>query len=250
MRIGVFDSGLGGLTVVKQIKKILPEVQIIYLGDTARVPYGTRSPEIINKFSGECANFLEQKNIEMLVIACNTSSAYAFEKIQKEAKMPVYEMISWGVKEAWEKTKNGKIGVIGTRATIYSHKHKNEISNIWERACPLFVPLVEEGEIEGEIIEGVVNKYLGDMPKEIDTLILGCTHYPVLAGVIRKVVGGEVALVDPGERLAKELSKLIKINELSQGDEYYFTDMNERYLQVAQMFLGEKIMGKVQKISL
>jgi glutamate racemase len=249
-RIGIFDSGLGGLTVVKEIKKKYPEVQIIYLGDTARVPYGTRSPETIIKFSLECARFLVDKGIGKLIIACNTASAYAYEEIKKIVKIPVLEMISYG---AAGTVGYKKIGVIGTRATIKSGIYEREIKKInpgatvTSVAAPLFVPLVEEGEVAGELIEMAIKKSLEEL-KEVEALVLGCTHYPVLAPVIQKLLPG-VKLINPAEELARGLD--VKNGAVKRGeDEYCFTDMTERYTQTAEMFLGGKIEGKAERVSI
>ncbi len=245
--VGVFDSGLGGLTVVKELKKKWPGQRIIYLGDTARVPYGTRSPEVIKKFAVECARFLEGKKVDKIIIACNTASAYAFGEVRAAVSVPAWEVISYGAKGT---RGSKKIGVIGTRATIGSGRYEEEIkkinpgAEIKSAATPLLVPLVEEGETSGDLIEMAVGKSIAGMAGA-ETLILGCTHYPVIAPVIKKQLPG-VKLVNPGEELAREWP-----GENTGGeDEYYFTDMTDRYVRVAEMFLGGKLTGKAERIQL
>jgi len=250
-KLGVFDSGLGGLTVVKELKKKWPGVQIIYLGDTARVPYGTRSPETIIKFSLECAHFLADKGVEKLIIACNTASAYAYEEIKKAVKIPVTEMISYG---AAGTVGSKNIGVVGTRATIKSGAYEREIRKvnpgvtITSVPTPLLVPLVEEGEISGELIEMAVKKSLRRL-EGVDALVLGCTHYPVLVPVISKILPG-VRLINPAEELAKSLNVVGSRSSATEADEYYFTDLTERYMKTAEMFLGRKMKGKVEQVSI
>lgn len=251
--IGVFDSGLGGLTVVKQIMKLLPHEDIVYLGDTARVPYGTRSKETIIKFSFEDANFLLQKNIKCLIIACNTSSALAGAELKKKLKIPVFDVVTPALKEAKEISKSGKIGVIGTRGTIGSGAYSVPFS----KACPLFVPFIEEGETEGDAIEIVAKSYLAGFKKEnIDTLIFGCTHYQIIKNVIKKEVGDNVKLIDPGKAVAKEIleylneNKMLNVQETKGKKDYFVTDLTDRFTKVAEMFLEEKIQDKLKKVVL
>jgi glutamate racemase len=238
--IGIFDSGLGGLTVVKEILKKYPKEDLVYLGDTARVPYGTRSPETIIKFSVECAQFLQKQGVDKIIIACNTASAYAYEEVKKAVKVPVWEIISYGARGAKE---GKKIGVIGTRATINSGMYEKKIkefnpeAEVISVATPLLVPLIEEGEIEGEIIQAVVKKSITGL-EDVDTMVLGCTHYPIIGKFIYK------KLVNPGEELVREW-----ISEGGSGiDKYYFTDLPGRYINVAEMFLGQKLTGKVERV--
>ena len=185
--IGMFDSGLGGLTVVKEIKKVLPNEDIVYLGDIARLPYGTRSKETIVKFSLEDTAFLISKKVKSIVIACNTASAIAYPTLKKKFKLPILEVVKPTVMEAIQKTKNKRIGVLGTRATVVSGAYSRMIKklnpklNVFEQEASLLVPLVEEGEIKGNLVEEMVRRYLQPLlNKKIDTLILGCTHYPLL----------------------------------------------------------------------
>lgn len=261
--IGVFDSGLGGLTVVKEIIKLLPFENIIYLGDTARVPYGTRSKETIIKFSLQNAQFLIESKAKCIVIACNTSSAVAFPFIKKKFKIPVFEVISKASQRAIELTKNVRIGVIGTRATITSHAYKKKINKlnskikVYEKACPLFVPFIEEGEITGKLLLSLGRKYLTPLKKQkIDTLILGCTHYPIIARKVKSIVGKKVKLVSYGRELAVSLKEYLAKNKMlnnqnTLGEKKYFvTDLNPRFITIAEMFLGQDIAKDVQKINI
>jgi glutamate racemase len=258
--IGVFDSGLGGLTVVKEIIKELPKEDIIYLGDTARVPYGTRSKEVVVKFSLEDANFLVKRKVKAIVIACNTASSFAFDAVKKNINLPVFEVIKPAAREAVKKSKTKKIGVIGTRGTIGSGAYRKAIlsldrgSKVFELSTPLLVPLIEEGEIKGSLISSVIKKYLSFFDdKKIDTLILGCTHYPIIERVIRKQMGYEVSLINPGIALSKFLKRWIEERGLKNGQKrkvsrkYYITDMNGRFSEIAEMFLGKSVNGKIRK---
>lgn len=251
--IGVFDSGLGGLTVVKEITKILPNENIVYLGDTARVPYGTRSKETIVKFSFEDSLFLLSKNVKCIVIACNTSSALAGAELKNELKIPVFDVITPALKEAKEISKNGNIGVIGTRGTIDSGAYL--VSFL--KACPLFVPFIEEGEIEGEAIKLIAKEYLSDFKnKNIDTLIMGCTHYPIIKDIIKNELNDGINLINPGESVAKVLKKYLITNKMQNTEtkpgkrNYFVTDYTERFIKVAEMFLGHKIENSMEKVSI
>jgi len=225
LKIGVFDSGIGGLTVLKAIRERFPQTDIIYLGDTARVPYGTRSKETVVRYSIECADFLLSKDIEILVIACNTASSYAMEDLSSHVPVPVVGVVEPGVEEALRQT-SGRVGVIGTRGTIGSGSYqrllrKNGVE-VLAKPCPLFVPLVEEGLTEGTIALEVAGHYLSEFKDRIDTLILGCTHYPLLKGVIGRVLEG-VAIVDSSKAVARSLSDKVK-NEGEGKTELFFTD--------------------------
>lgn len=215
--IGVFDSGLGGLTVVKEIKKRFPKTKIIYLGDTARVPYGTRSATVVQKFAVEDAKFLEKREVAQIIIACNTASALAYEQVKKAVSVPVHEVIT-PAKEAAEKI--GKnIGVIGTKGTINSGAYGH-----LGVACPLLVPFIEEGDLSSPALKLVLKNYLQQL-KNIDTLILGCTHYPIIKDLISEDLPG-VTLVNPGE----ELAKILELPEMDGEDEYYVTDLTKSFL--------------------
>lgn len=229
--IGVFDSGLGGLTVVKEIKKLHPKTSIVYLGDTARVPYGTRSPATVQQFAIEDAKFLEAQGVAQIIIACNTASALAFEQVQAAVNIPVHEVIT-PAKIAAEKM-GGKIGVIGTTATISSNAYGH--SGI---ACPLLVPFIEAGEIDSPALEIVLRDYLKKF-KNLDVLILGCTHYPFIAVKIQKIMGDKVRLVNPAEELAKALD----FPDGDGNDKYYVTDLTPS-------FLSQDLNGKIELVHL
>ena len=214
--IGVFDSGVGGLTVVKEIMNQLPDETIIYFGDTARVPYGNKSQETIVKYSRQIAQFLLKERVKAIVIACNTASAFALETLQKECPVPVLGVVKPGARAAAEVSANGRIGVIGTEGTVrsglygtYIREIRPEVS-VYGKACPLFVPLVEEGLCEDEVTVLMAKRYLQPLLAEsVDTIVLGCTHYPLLRGVVAQVAGPEVTLVNPAFETAKDLRELL-----------------------------------------
>ena len=249
--IGIFDSGLGGLTVVKEILKILPNEDVIYLGDTARVPYGTRSGETIIQFSLEDAAFLLKRKVKCIVIACNTSSAYASKTLKNKLEIPVFDVISPALKEA-KKISKGKIGVIGTRGTINSKSYKVDYSV----GCPLLVPFIEEGDINSKALKLVLQSYIKPFKGKISTLILGCTHYPIIEKMIQKEIGISVKLVNPEKTVVGELSDFLSKNNMLNNKntkgkkEFYVTDLTDRFTKVAEMFLGEKIKGNLVKITL
>ena len=260
--IGVFDSGLGGLTVVKEIKKVLSHEDIIYLGDTARVPYGTRSKETIIKFSFQDASFLLKNKVKCIIVACNTASANASEELRNKLPVPVLDVIDPGVCGAVRSTRNKRIGVIGTRGTILSHAYKKGIKKIdnsievFEESIPLFVPFIEEGEISGKLITLLIKNSLSSLKnKKIDTLVLGCTHYPIIEKGIAKELN-MVRLVNPGVELAKRLKTFLGEKKLETSRKrkgkvsFYVTDLTSRFINVASMFLGEKIKSKISKINL
>lgn len=239
--LGVFDSGLGGLTVVQDIKKRFPKCSVVYLGDTARVPYGPRGNEVITEFALQDVDFLQKFPVDAIVIACNTVSAVAADTIRKAVNVPVYEMIVPAAKRAREKTRNKRIGVIGTRATVASHAYTQQLKGfeVFEQACPLFVPFVEEGELESEALVLLARAYLRPLQDAgIDTLILGCTHYPLLRNVIELIMGDGVALITCGEAVAEELSSL---SDGGEKDRYFVTDLTPRYDALARKIMGENI---------
>lgn len=259
--IGIFDSGVGGLTVLKEVSKLIPQENIVYLGDTARVPYGIRSPETVIKYSIECANFLYREGIKILVVACNTSSSVSLDILQEKLTIPIIGVINPGVKSALKTTKKGKIGVIGTEATIksqaYAKKIKEENSSIEviSKACPLFVPLVEEGILEGKIAELVIERYLREMKEsDIDTLILGCTHYPLLKKSIQQFMNG-IILVDSAEEVALEVKEmltklnLLNDNNIKSSKTFFVTDDPERFKKIGEIFLNCEIKD-IFKVSL
>lgn len=215
--IGVFDSGVGGLTVVREIMRQIPNEKIIYFGDTARVPYGSKSKDTVTRFSRQIVRFLQTHNVKTIVIACNTASAYALEDLEKEIDIPVIGVVKPGAKVASEVTRNGKIGVIATEATIGSKIYSQYITEInkdvtiFGKACPLFVPLVEEGLWQDPVTDEIARRYLAELIDiDIDTLILGCTHYPLIRSTVAKIMGEDVTLVNPAYETARELKKLLK----------------------------------------
>ena len=215
--IGVFDSGVGGLTVVREIMRQLPNERIVYFGDTARVPYGSKSRETVTRFSRQIVRFLQTQNVKAIVIACNTASAFALDELEKEVDIPIIGVVKPGARTALEATHNGKIGVIATEATIGSGIYKgyieenNENVNVIGKACPLFVPLAEEGLWEDPVTDEIARRYLAELIDiDIDTLILGCTHYPLLRSTVAKIMGDKVTLVNPAYETARELKELLE----------------------------------------
>jgi glutamate racemase len=206
--IGVFDSGVGGLTVLKALRRAMPHRDFLYLGDTARVPYGRKPAAMVREFAREITGFLEAKGAEGIVVACNTATAVALGDLQREFRLPIWGVIEPGVEAAVRATRSGYVGVIGTRGTIRSEAYQKRLEakglRVWAQACPLFVHLVEEDLAESEEAELLARHYLKDMP-EIDTLILGCTHYPVLAGMLGRVLGPEVRLVESASVAAESV---------------------------------------------
>ncbi|GIK62021.1 MAG: Glutamate racemase [Ignavibacteriaceae bacterium] len=260
--IGVFDSGIGGLTVVKRLSSTLPNESIIYFGDTARVPYGSKSNSTVIEYSIQDTKFLLQKNIKALVVACNTASSIAIPDLKKKFDIPIIGMIEPGSRLALKKSQSKKIGVIGTRATVSNLAYSKEIKKInssaqvIEKPCPLFVPLAEEGWINHKATYEVAEEYLKELREEkIDTLVLGCTHYPILSEVIRKVIGSKVTLIDSGiassEVIKSELEKLDLLSDSKKTgvQEYYVSDIPAKFKEVAELFLGKEI-DHVHKVDL
>lgn len=250
--IGIFDSGLGGLTVVREIHRLMPHEDLIYLGDTARVPYGTKSPATVSRFACEDTQFLVQQNVKAVVIACNSATARGLATLECEFDLPLIGVILPGVSAALEATKNNRIGVIGTNATINSEAYhrgllaqRNSV-HVFARPTPLLVPLVEEGWTDHDVTVRVLHEYLGPLLKRrIDTLVLGCTHYPLLKPALRKVVGDRVALVDSAESCAKfardrlqELHLLATNRKRAGWIRPFVTDEPERFGDFAERFLG------------
>ena len=256
--IGVFDSGIGGLTVLRALTETLPGEDFIYLGDTARLPYGTKSNEVIMRYSRENSEFLLAKGIKMLVVACNTSSAVALVDISRQTVVPVIGVIEPGAIAAVKASRNGKIGVIGTEATIASGAYTLAIQALWPRAeiytraCPLLVPLVEEGWIENEIAERTVAFYLESLKQSgIDTLLLGCTHYPLLRRVFERVLGAGVRIVDSAGATAaavhKRLTQLRLAHPRGSGSQSFFvTETPERFVRVGRHFIGDRVQSAVR----
>jgi glutamate racemase len=258
--IGIFDSGVGGLTVYRALHECLPYEHFVYLGDTARVPYGTKSLSTVERYAIENARFLEAHGIKLLVVACNTASALALPAIRNAVGVPVIGVIEPGARAAVTIAAGKKIAIIATEATVHSRAYANAIATIdplievIERACPLFVPLAEEGWAESEVARKVADDYLNDLRNnDIGALVLGCTHYPILRDVIREAIGREVVLIDSGEAAAGEVKTLLESSKLSSPhpervtrerrlcydlDHFYVTDAAERFSRVAERFLG------------
>lgn len=260
--IGVFDSGLGGLTVVKQLMVHLPQESIIYFGDTARVPYGTKSPETIQKYAVEIARFLQAQGVKLIVVACNTVSSVAMEEVQAISTVPVVGVIEPGVRAALAQSTGKRIGVIGTSATVSAGKYTAVLQTldsavmVYSQACPLFVPLVEEGWIDNEITEMVARVYLEPLARQsIDTLILGCTHYPIIKDTIRKILDGDIVIVDSAVQTALEVRRQIMINRLANSTgkaadyRFYVSDFPQKFEEIARRLLGQSL-SNVQRISL
>ena len=240
--IGVFDSGIGGLTVLHKIIEALPRENTVYLGDTARAPYGTKSVETVLRYSFENGEFLVEKDVKLLVVACNTSTAIALGRLRERFAVPVIGVIEPGVRRAVKSTKNKKIGVIGTDATIQSGAYTRALKaadsaiEVYSRACPLFVPLVEEGWTDNAVVELTVKNYLGSLKQSgIDTLILGCTHYPLLKTVIRGFMGKAMRLVDSAEEIAIEVAALLRRRSLARkkgkgAHGFFVTDAPDRFV--------------------
>lgn len=260
--IGVFDSGIGGLTVVRELIRELPSEGIVYLGDTARVPYGIRSAETVRRYAREGAEFLLSRGIKLLVVACNTVSAVGLEAIHSLSPVPVVGVIQPEALAAASMTRKKRVGVIGTEATVKSGAYAKAINRIdpgvevSSRPCPLFVPLVEEGWLEGEVTELVARKYLGDLrARDIDTLVLGCTHYPLLKPVISKVMGPEVVLFDSATETARQVKNVLAQSSLdaprrdAPSRQYRVTDYPEKFKKVGEMFLGNPI-DDIEKVEL
>lgn len=260
--IGVFDSGIGGLTVVRELMAQLPNESIIYFGDTARVPYGPKSPDTVLRYSREIVGFLEKQGVKAVVIACNTATAHALPALREEIGIPILGVIEPGARAAAAATKTGRVGVIGTAGTIKSGAYEKEIKRllpeafVFSQACPLFVALVEEGWIDDEATRLIADRYLTPVAEACtDTLVLGCTHYPLLKSVIGRVVGREVRLIDSAAETARKTAEILRAEKLQseRRDEarYRFiaSDAPEQFLSVGQRFLGSSI-DRVETITL
>jgi glutamate racemase len=269
--IGIFDSGVGGLTVYRALHEHLPNERFVYLGDTARVPYGTKSLTTVERYAVENARFLAAHGIKLLVVACNTASALALPAVRKALNTDVVGVIGPGARAAVQSRQDAcapdrslrsrRIGVIATESTVQSGAYTQAIKKadssaiVVERACPLFVPLAEEGWADSEVASTIAETYLKDLSSKIDTLVLGCTHYPILRDVIQHSVGDEIALIDSGEATAAEVKTLLKEKGSARTtmptgalerqlcddlDHFYVTDAAERFARVAERFLGSK----------
>lgn len=257
--IGVFDSGVGGLTVAREIMRQIPNEKMIYFGDTARVPYGGKSRETVTKFSRQIVRFLQKQNVKAIVIACNTASAYALDEIEKELDIPIIGVVRPGARVAADTTKNKKVGVIATSATISSNIYTEYISGIDEniqvvgKACPLFCPLVEEGLLKDPVTDEIAKRYLSELKDiGIDTLILGCTHYPLIRSTIGKIMGEDVTLVNPAYETARELKELLQRENLLNPKEpvlgenqyqFYVSDAADKFKTFANSILKYGILS-------
>jgi glutamate racemase len=252
--IGVFDSGIGGLTVVRELMRQLPNESIIYFGDTARVPYGPKSPDTVVRYSREITEFLRGEGVKAVVVACNTATAHALPTLRAENDLPIVGVIEPGSRAAARATKTKRVGVIGTQGTIRSGAYERAITSvepgadITALACPLFVPLVEEGWLDTEATRLIAREYLGPIADaDVDTLVLGCTHYPLLKGVIGSVVGRDVRLIDSAEETAAETGEVLRDRGMAHAAtneaRYRFiaSDAPDQFLRVGQRFLGASI---------
>lgn len=260
--IGIFDSGVGGLTVLRELTKALPQEDTIYFGDTARVPYGTKSPDTVIRYSQEIASFLIKRDIKLLVVACNTASAVALPTLRRSLPIPVVGVIEPGAKRAVEVTRSGVVGVIGTSGTIRSSAYSRAIKrlnpdiSVLAKPCPLFVPLAEEGWIDNDVTIMTARLYLEELREaQVDTLVLGCTHYPLLKKVIAEVMGPDVTLVDSAEETARTVATILQEKCMLRppaelgNHHYYVTDVPAGFIRVGNRFLGGKL-GDVYQVSL
>ncbi len=257
--IGVFDSGVGGLTVAREVMRQLPGERIVYFGDTARVPYGSKSKETVTKYSEQIVRFLRDQGVKAIVVACNTASAYAMDTIEREVDIPIVEVVRPGAKVAAKATDNGRIGVIGTEGTINSGIYSRYIKEIKPeaevvgRACPLFVPLVEEGLWQDPVTDEIAKRYLGELKDiGIDTLILGCTHYPLIRETVGRIMGEGVKLVNPAYETARRLKEVLEAENLQSDREaklgedryrFFVSDGAEKFRQFANSIIKYGILS-------
>ena len=252
--IGIFDSGLGGLTVFNQLKKNLPHEQFIYLGDTAHLPYGDKSPKTIINYSKKISKFLFHKQIKLLIVGCNTASAVALKEINKMSNVPIVDVIGPCVDRAVLETQNQSIGIIGTETTIASHSYQKKIHQINDsikvhtQSCPLFVPIIEEGLLNHTILQEAIKLYLSKLKSAmIDTLILGCTHYPIIKAQIKKEIGLGINIIDSSIVTAEYVENFLKNNKLfstkktANEDIFYVTDLSTKFTKIAAMFLNTRL---------
>jgi len=253
--IGVFDSGVGGLTVFKELHRLLPGEQLIYLGDTARVPYGTKSPRTVLRYAMEASAFLVEQGVKMLVVACNTASSVALPALEERFSLPVVGVIEPGARRALQLTRNRRVGVIGTEGTVKSgayaraiHAHDSGVE-VFAAPCPLFVPLAEEGWANHPVAHLAASEYLAPLMEEgIDTLVLGCTHYPLLKTTLHQVLGAGVELVDSAEETARVVAGLLEERQISRRGRpgpprFFVTDVPTRFERVGGAFLGATLQG-------
>lgn len=257
--IGVFDSGIGGLTVVREIMRQIPNENIVYFGDTARVPYGNKSKDTVTRFSRQILRFLETNQVKTIVVACNTASAYAMEVLERETDIPIIGVVKPGARVAFQVTRNRRIGVIATEATIGSQIYTNYIEElcpdvtIFGKSCPLFVPLVEEGLWQDPVTDEIARRYLNELiDKGIDTLILGCTHYPLIRSTVGKIMGEQVILVNPAYETARELKELLEKKDLLNQEphklgtnqhQFFVSDGADKFKQFANSIIKYGILS-------
>ncbi len=258
--IGIFDSGVGGLTVVKEMLAQLPGEDLVYFGDTARVPYGNKSGETVLAYSRQIVDFLTDRGVKAVVIACNTASAHALEALQRERDLPIMGVISPGVAEAIDRSPGGRIGVIGTEGTIGSGMYERQLRSVnpkvqvFGKACPLFCPLIEEGMGEDGLTREMARRYLEPLQREgIDSLILGCTHYPLIQPLLEELLGPEVVLVNPAARVARELKSMLADRQLLSSRQrggvcyFYVSDGSGRFDRFAQEWLGRPVASRLRE---
>jgi glutamate racemase len=261
--IGVFDSGCGGLTVLRSLADRLPGESVLYFGDTARVPYGSKSPATVRRYAREAAQFLLSRDIKLLVVACNTATAHAEELLRGELSIPVVGVVEPGATAAAEATRTGRIGVLGTAGTIASgaydlavRRRLGEAGRVYAQPCPLFVPLVEEGWTDRAVTAAVAEEYVGPLKEvDVDVVILGCTHYPLLRPVLEQAMGPGVTLVDSGQETARVVAEVLAERELTRGDgapasyTFFVSDSPHRFREVGRRFVGDLI-GSVEHVDI
>ncbi len=259
--IGVFDSGIGGLTVVNELFKRLPKESIVYFGDTARVPYGSKSPHVVQRFALQDARFLMQHQVKLIVVACHTASSLAMEPLTRAFDIPVLGVVEPGIQGALTHSHNMRIGLIGTKATISSQRYDKRFETLnpdvclFTQACPLFVPLAEEGWLDHHVTQSIAEIYLNPLKKEnIDTLILGCTHYPLLKPLIRNIMGEGVAIIDSAEETAKAVQKAIQHNQNESKEtvpkhQFFVSDIPYQFQEIGQRFM-EREFHHIQQVDI
>ena len=260
--IGIFDSGIGGLTVVREMRRHAPGESLVYFGDTARVPYGTKSDGVVQAFAFQDTRFLMAQDVKMIVVACHTVSSIALERLKESFPIPIVGVVEPGVAGALAATRNRKIGVIGTRATVMSRAYERSISatdggmTVVTQACPLFVPLVEEGWLDGDVTLRVAERYLEPLKRSgVDTLVLGCTHYPLLKPVLQHVMGEDVVLIDSAEETARSVRNRLTRDGTASGNEaapeprFFVSDIPHHFQRVGALCLGKKL-ENVQRVEL
>ena len=258
--IGVFDSGVGGLTVLHELSRQMPRENLIYLGDTARVPYGPKSGETITRYAIETADFFVDRGVKLMVVACNTTTALALDLLRQRYPIPVIGVIEPGARAALKATRNQRVGVIGTEATVGSGAYAQHLRavapevEIFTRACPLFVPLAEEGWTGNDVARRTISTYLASLKKSgIDTMILGCTHYPLLAEAIGDYMGPRVRLVDSAEETARQVKKVLTAEKLARktgkgSASFFVTDLAERFTRIGERFYGSSVSSAVRVV--